>query len=52
MNRILSGAMSMQDDHHRSLTYGLRALQLFRAAGDPVWEGQALNGIGWGRTPL
>ncbi|WP_158263015.1 tetratricopeptide repeat protein [Amycolatopsis sp. CA-128772] len=45
--RIASVMYEHQGNNQSALTHATRALELFRAVGDPVWEADTLNTVGW-----
>ncbi|WP_409463441.1 BTAD domain-containing putative transcriptional regulator [Amycolatopsis sp. GA6-003] len=48
----LAQAWELHGDHRAALRHAQRSLVLFRPLGNPVWEAQAHNGVGWYLTLL
>ncbi len=46
-HHLLAAASERRGDYRRALERTTRALGLFRALDQPVWEAHALNGVGW-----
>ncbi|ATY13732.1 AfsR family transcriptional regulator [Amycolatopsis sp. AA4] len=48
----LAQTWELYGDHRAALEHARRSLELFRPLGNPVWEAQAHNGVGWYLTLL
>ncbi|MFC0430878.1 BTAD domain-containing putative transcriptional regulator [Kutzneria buriramensis] len=46
-HHLLAVVWERRGDDRRALDHATRALDLFRALNNPVWEARALNGVGW-----